>query len=67
MFCKIRVMFLLSSDYICLPHKQGLKVHVLIFDGTYINQSTDLRLGCGITVSEMKTWFDYPKHLRHRI
>ena len=35
-------------------------MHAVVFDGTYGNQSTAVKLGCEIEAENMKTWFSHP-------
>ena len=48
-------------------HAKGMKVHAVVFDGTYGNQSTAVKLGCEIEAENMKTWFSHPDDPQSKI
>ena len=44
-----------------LLHDEDMQVHAVVFDGTFLNQCTAIKLGCKMTVSERQTWFPHPE------
>ena len=44
-----------------------MKVHAVVFGGTYGNQSTAVKLGCEIEAQNMKTWFSHPDDPQSKI
>ena len=59
--CSADVQMQLIKDCIVLLHDEDMQVHAVVFDGTFTNQCTAIKLGCKMTVSERQTWFPHPE------
>ena len=59
--CLADVQIQLIKDCIVLLHDEDMQVHAVVFDGTFTNQCTAIKLGCKMTVSERQTWFPHPE------
>ena len=46
------VQMQLIKDCIVLLHDEDMQVHAVVFDGTFTNQCTAIKLGCKMRVSE---------------
>ena len=51
----------LIKDCIDLLSAEKLNVVALVFDGSFTNQSTRVKLGCKISLSDLQTWFLHPE------
>ena len=51
----------LIKDCIGLLSAEKLNVVALVFDGSFTNQSTAVKLGCKMSVSDLQTWFLHPE------
>ena len=65
--CSAAIQAQLIRDCICLPYDEGLLVHALIVNGTYINQDIGKKLGCSFTVNNFQTWFAHPAKVTEKI
>ena len=59
--CSAEVQKQLILDCIGILHEQSIDVLAIVFDETYTNKLTARKLGCKMTVAEMKTWFAHPQ------
>ena len=51
----------LIKDCIGLLCAEKLNVVALVFDGSFTNQSTVVKLGCKMSVSDLQIWFLHPE------
>ena len=59
--CTANVQSQMIKDCIGLLSEQGLQVHGPVFDGTFTNQQTAVKLGCKMNVSNPQLWFPHPQ------
>ena len=65
--CTANVQAQMIKDCIGLLSEQGLPVHGLVFDGTFTNQQTAVKLSCKMNVSNPQPWFPHPQWLSSKV
>ena len=65
--CSVMVQTQLIRDCTGLLSEQGMTVHALVFDGSYTNQQTAIRLGCKFKINESQSWFLHPQNSYSRV
>ena len=59
--CSASVQAQLIMDCINLLHEEDITVKAVVFDGTFTNQATAVKLGCKMKISDMNSWFPHPE------
>ena len=57
----------LKRDCLALLIKAGFNVKAVVFDGTFGNQSTAVKLGCKLNIGDMRPWFYHHARPQDRI